>query len=335
MRQVKLRAFASITLSERTVRPARKEPTDYRLIVAFSFVFVLAALSARAQWSNDNVPYTWTSRDVGVGWAPLGKFTIFKTTALPGSGWGHAQLVSVDPMGVNKGGVMNFGGIYTTSGSYADWAAIAGLKNNANDGDYGGILTFYTRTNGSATAERMRLTTDGTLQIASSSADAATVRLNVYGSGNFTGTLTANSVVNAVYGQDVAEWVRGDRELASGTVVIVNPLKTNEVMPSSTPYDTTVAGVVSAQPGVVLGRPGELKATVATSGRVRVRVDARKGAIHVGDLLVTSDEPGTAMKSQPIEINGRKFHQPGTILGKALEPLEEGTGEILVLLCLG
>ncbi|HKS22551.1 MAG TPA: hypothetical protein VJZ76_07125 [Thermoanaerobaculia bacterium] len=149
------------------------------------------------------------------------------------------------------------------------------------------------------------------------------------------GTLTATSVVNAVYGQDVAEWVRGDRELAPGTVVIVNPEKTNEVMPSSKAYDTSVAGVVSSQPGVILGRPGELKATIATSGRVRVKVDARRGAIRMGDLLVTSDEPGTAMKSEPIEVGGRKFHQPGTIVGKALEPLPDGVGEILVLLCLG
>jgi hypothetical protein len=41
---------------------------------------------------------------------------------------------------------------------------------------------------------------------------------------------------------------------------------------------------------------------------------------------------GTAMKSEPMAINGRSFHQPGTIIGKALEPLEGGIGEILVLL---
>lgn len=153
------------------------------------------------------------------------------------------------------------------------------------------------------------------------------------GSVNITGTLTAGTIY-ANY-QDVAEWVPSARELEPGTVVIINPEKTNEVMPSNTAYDTTVAGVVSAQPGVMLGRPGTLKSAIATSGRVRVRVDARKGAIHVGDLLVTGEEPGTAMKSQPVELGGRKFHQPGTILGKALEPLPDGVGEILVLLSLG
>lgn len=161
------------------------------------------------------------------------------------------------------------------------------------------------------------------------------VTIDKSGNVNIDGTLTATSVVNAVYGQDVAEWVRSDRELSAGTVVVLNPETTDQVIPSTQAYDTTVAGVVSAQPGVILGRPGALKATVATSGRVRVRVDARKGPIHVGDLLVTGEEPGTAMKSQPIELGGRKFHQPGTILGKALEPLPDGVGEILVLLCLG
>jgi hypothetical protein len=40
------------------------------------------------------------------------------------------------------------------------------------------------------------------------------------------------------------------------------------------------------------------------------------------------------MVSEPMEINGRKFHQPGTILGKALEPLAKGEKDILVLLSL-
>lgn len=40
------------------------------------------------------------------------------------------------------------------------------------------------------------------------------------------------------------------------------------------------------------------------------------------------------MRSEPITLNGREFHQPGTIIGKALEPLGGGRGEILVLLSL-
>lgn len=147
------------------------------------------------------------------------------------------------------------------------------------------------------------------------------------------GEITGVKVFNAVY-QDLAEWVPASEDLAPGTVVVLNRDRTNEVTRSSSAYDSGVAGVVSAQPGVVLGVGGASKEMIATTGRVKVRVDARQAAISVGDLLVTSDVAGTAMKSQPMDINGRRFHQPGTIIGKALEPLSGGTGEILVLLSL-
>lgn len=159
-----------------------------------------------------------------------------------------------------------------------------------------------------------------------------TLVLQVNGSANFDGTVTGSNI-KAHY-QDVAEWVPSTTDLAPGTVVILNRERNNEVMASAGAYDTTVAGVVSAQPGLSLGIEGEGKEQIATTGRVKVRVDARNGAIAIGDLLVTSDTPGTAMRSEPMSINGRKFHQPGTIVGKALEPLEGGVGEILVLLSL-
>jgi len=75
-------------------------------------------------------------------------------------------------------------------------------------------------------------------------------------------------------------------------------------------------------------------AKVAHSGRVKVKVDARNGAIAIGDLLVTAPTPGHAMRSVPISIGGAEIHRPGTIVGKALESLETGKGEILVLLTL-
>jgi hypothetical protein len=40
------------------------------------------------------------------------------------------------------------------------------------------------------------------------------------------------------------------------------------------------------------------------------------------------------MRSEPIDLSGHQLHRPGTILGKALEPLADGTGEILILLSL-
>jgi hypothetical protein len=67
---------------------------------------------------------------------------------------------------------------------------------------------------------------------------------------------------------------------------------------------------------------------------VKVRVDATAAPIRIGDLLVTGDSPGTAMKSIPIALGDAQIHRPGTIVGKALEPLDAGVGEILVLLSL-
>jgi hypothetical protein len=160
-------------------------------------------------------------------------------------------------------------------------------------------------------------------------------KLSIDGStGNVTaaGTIDAGTI-KARY-QDVAEWVPSSEKLSAGTVVILDSTKSNQVTSSTVSYDTRVAGVVSEQPGIALGEKSESKVLVATTGRVRVKVDASKGAIHIGDLLVTSDVPGVAMKSEPVEFAGRKMHMPGTLIGKALEPLEKGKGEILVLLSL-
>jgi hypothetical protein len=147
------------------------------------------------------------------------------------------------------------------------------------------------------------------------------------------GDVRVSGNISAKY-QDVAEWVPSSEKLPAGTVVVLDSTKTNQVTSSSVSYDTRVAGVVSEQPGIALGEKSENKILVATTGRVRVRADASKNPIHIGDLLVTSDVPGMAMKSEPIMIGGRRIHAPGTLIGKALEPLEKGSGTILVLLSL-
>lgn len=158
---------------------------------------------------------------------------------------------------------------------------------------------------------------------------------NVTMAGNLVvaGSVTGASVLGAVY-QDLAEWVPATIDMSPGTVVVLNLARNNEVMPAGRPYDTAVAGVVTERPGVILGVAAPEKEQVATTGRVRVRVDATVAPIAIGDLLVTSGKPGVAMKSIPVDLGGLAIHRPGTILGKALEPLVSGEGEILVLLSL-
>jgi hypothetical protein len=156
---------------------------------------------------------------------------------------------------------------------------------------------------------------------------APTAKLDVNGNINVTGS------INAKY-QDIAEWVPSTQALAAGTVVVLDPERANHVLASSKIYDTRVAGVVSGQPGITLGEGGVGKLMIATTGRVRIKVDASRGPIHVGDLLVTGDKVGVAMKSVPLNLEGTQIHRPGTLIGKALEPLGAGVGEILVLLSL-
>lgn len=154
------------------------------------------------------------------------------------------------------------------------------------------------------------------------------------GTGNITasGTITAGNIV-AKY-QDIAEWVPARRAMPAGTVVVLDTNQYYHVQPSSQAYDTRVAGVVSERPGLILGEGGDGKLLVATTGRVRVKVDATRAPIRAGDILVTSDREGIAMRSEPLDLGGAKIHRPGTIIGKALEPLDKGIGEILVLLSL-
>ena len=206
---------------------------------------------------------------------------------------------------------------------------IAVSLTNGAVGQQGGDLILSVSNNGTL-SPRIQMIANGGVNIGNSSVPAS---VNVTGSITATGSITGAQVLGATY-QDVAEWVPAAASLEAGTVVVLNPEHDNQVKASAEAYDTRVAGVVSASPGVILGVGAAGKEKIATTGRVPVRVDATRAPIAIGDLLVTSDVAGTAMKSQPIDVGGAKIHRPGTVIGKALQPLSNGRGEILVLLSL-
>jgi hypothetical protein len=118
-----------------------------------------------------------------------------------------------------------------------------------------------------------------------------------------------------------------------GDLVATDPDRPGLFRLSRSAEDPGIVGVVSGEPGVLLGSSGKggasgdaLTASVATSGIVRCRVDASFGAIGVNDLLVASPTPGHAMRTGNPKL--------GTIVGKALEPLESGTGIVRILVML-
>jgi hypothetical protein len=183
----------------------------------------------------------------------------------------------------------------------------------------GGSINFMLGSN-----SRLAVASNGNVGIGTT---APTTRLQV------AGDVTVDGNIGAKY-QDVAEWVETAAPLEPGTVVIVDPRQPNQVQPAAKAYDTRVAGAVSRQPGIVLGERRDNRAMVAQSGRVKIKADASYGAIKIGDLLVTSPTAGYAMRSRPMRVGARSMHRPGTLLGKALEALPDGKGEILVLLTL-
>jgi hypothetical protein len=118
-----------------------------------------------------------------------------------------------------------------------------------------------------------------------------------------------------------------------GDVLVVSALGGGAAERSAAAYSPAVVGVYSAAPAFVGGRTvtGDAQAggvPVAILGAVPCKVSAENGPIHPGDLLVTSATPGHAMRAD------RASALPGTILGKALEALDSGTGVILVLVTL-
>lgn len=283
------------------------------LLVITIAVFTVPAVTAQEAWdgSNGNLVYNGTGK-VGIG------------TSTPA----NKLHIRIEDGSVNVPFKMETYGTDSISG--------ISLKNDARnwhirvDGTDGDKLKFFDASAGYL----MVIDPTGKVGIGTPSELPAnqTERLYVAGSAHFAGTVSGN-YIKAHY-QDVAEWVPSNDDLAPGTVVVLDANVGNGVMASSRAYDTSVAGVVSAQPGIILGEEGTDKEQIATTGRVRVKVDASKGPIAVGDLLVTSETEGYAMRSTPIEISGASIHRPGTIVGKALEPLKSGQGEILILLSL-
>src|SRR5690606_2987477 len=165
---------------------------------------------------------------------------------------------------------------------------------------------------------------------------------------------------------DIAEFFPTHDDLVPGTVVVAVDDETvpGRVERSTFGVDPAVMGVVTSNPGIVLGggfsdelyfpdRVREERAArdagdhetakairaeieeglaelprtpIALRGRVPVKVTAEAGPIRVGDLLTTANTPGCAMRYVPGSSPTR-----GVVLGKALESLDAGTGEILVL----
>jgi hypothetical protein len=150
------------------------------------------------------------------------------------------------------------------------------------------------------------------------------------------GTVHANGGFRP-FGADFAESVAvkdGAEHYAPGDLLVIDASGERRLSLSQTPYSTLVAGIYSTQPGVVASqhRVGEAlpnnEVPLAVIGIVPCKVTTENGPVAPGDLLVTSSIPGHAMKGTD------RARMLGAVVGKALEPLREGTGLIQVLVTL-
>jgi transglutaminase-like putative cysteine protease len=127
---------------------------------------------------------------------------------------------------------------------------------------------------------------------------------------------------------DVAEWVPVSEVVAAGALLQLDPVHPGSYRLSQGSCSDLVAGVVSSEPGVVLGgtESSAGKALLAITGIVPVKVTNEGGPIWPGDLLVSSSTPGYAMRWEGPDPS------PCALVGKALEPMMDERGVILVLL---
>jgi len=123
-------------------------------------------------------------------------------------------------------------------------------------------------------------------------------------------------------GVDLAEWFPAVEQVESGDLLVASGTPIH-VESSTSAYQRGLMGVVTTQPGLILGSEGEstFSALVALAGRVPVKVSSENGVIQIGDYLTSSATlPGYAMKATAV----------GPVIGMAMENFSEETGQIIV-----
>ena len=155
---------------------------------------------------------------------------------------------------------------------------------------------------------------------------AATFRVDASGDVLADGDFTASTFVTGA--ADIAEWVVVSGPVEAGDVVELDPLNPGSYRRCADPCSGRVAGVISTEPGMVLGafETSLRHGVLALIGIVPVKVTDEGGPVEVGDLLVTSSTPGHTMRWSGSGAC------PCALVGKALEPLDGERGTILVLL---
>lgn len=254
-----------------------------------------------------------------------------------GAGWD--SQISGTGWSVNATGFATFGGGLSIGGSETGFAdadttpSVLGGSNfrYANVGGATTITDFDDGVTGQVIFVRAGITDDildctananfvcGTGDITIGSNDSTVWYLNDAGSWVLVSMMDSSDNQGAGNGFDYAEYFPSHAELSPGDVVTVDATGVEFVKKSEQAYDRAAVGVVSTQPGMVIGEPTvAYAAQIALAGRVPVNVTDENGAVEPGDYLTTSSTPGFAMKAT----------EAGAVIGVALESFAGTSGQV-------
>jgi hypothetical protein len=149
-------------------------------------------------------------------------------------------------------------------------------------------------------------------------ATANVARIDADGKGFFNGGTQSS-------GADLAEAfdvIKDVSEYEPGDILSIATTKDRTVEKSNGAYSSLVLGVYATKPGVLLTEENidsnlSGKVPMGVVGVIPTKVCKEGGAILRGDLLVTSNIPGVAMKADPARV------QAGQIIGKALQNFDD------------
>jgi len=117
--------------------------------------------------------------------------------------------------------------------------------------------------------------------------------------------------------------------ISPGDLLVISEEGNSVLVRSRKEYNRSVIGTVAGNALIAINNSGKEEKVypVTLAGKAMCKVDARNNPVNPGDFIVTSETPGCGMAGT---IDS--FDKIGTVIGKALDKLDDGIGVIPVFI---